>query len=252
MFKLNGKKALVTGASGGIGAAICKDLLRSGVANLAISGSNKEKLEAFSVELKKEFVNATIHPLTCNLSNKEEVAGLITSANEKMSGLDILVCNAGITKDALSIRIKDDDWQAVLDINLTANFILNREAVKIMMKNRAGRIINITSIVGQTGNVGQANYAASKAGLVAMTKSIAQEVATRGVTVNAIAPGFIETHMTDVLPDAVKEAIKAKIPAASLGKAEDVSAAAVFLASDEARYITGQTINVNGGMHMSS
>ena len=244
MFNLTGKTALITGASGGIGAAIAKALHNAG-ATIAISGTRVEKLE----ELKAQ-IGANVHVLPCNLSSAEDVEKLIPAAEAAMGGLDILVNNAGITKDGLAMRMKDDDWQAVIDVNLTSNFRLCRAAMRGMMKKRAGRIVNITSIVGVTGNPGQANYVASKAGVIGLSKSLAQELATRGVTVNCIAPGFIATPMTDVLNDKQKEGILAKIPAGRMGGPEDIAAAVLYLASDEAGYVTGQTLHVNGGMAM--
>jgi 3-oxoacyl-[acyl-carrier protein] reductase len=244
MFNLTGKTALITGASGGIGAAIAKALHKAG-ATIAISGTRVEKLE----ELKAQ-IGENVHVLPCNLSSVEDVEKLIPAAEAAMGGLDILVNNAGITKDGLAMRMKDDDWQAVIDVNLTSNFRLCRAAMRGMMKKRAGRIVNITSIVGVTGNPGQANYVASKAGVIGLSKSLAQELATRGVTVNCIAPGFIATPMTDVLNEKQKEAILSKIPAGRMGGPEDIAAAVLYLASDEAGYVTGQTLHVNGGMAM--
>jgi 3-oxoacyl-[acyl-carrier protein] reductase len=244
MFNLSGKTALITGASGGIGAAIAIALHEAG-AIIAISGTRIEKLEELKVQ-----IGANVHVLPCNLSSAEDVEKLIPAAEAAMGGLDILVNNAGITKDGLAMRMKDEDWQAVIDVNLTSNFRLCRAAMRGMMKKRAGRIINITSIVGVTGNPGQANYVASKAGVIGLTKSLAQELATRGVTVNCIAPGFIATPMTDVLNEKQKEAISAKIPAGRMGNPVDIAAAVLFLASNEAGYVTGQTLHVNGGMAM--
>ena len=244
MFNLTGKTALITGASGGIGAAIAKALHTAG-ATIAISGTRVEKLE----ELKAQ-IGENVYVLPCNLSSAEDVEKLIPAAEAAMGGLDILVNNAGITKDGLAMRMKDEDWQAVIDVNLTSNFRLCRAAMRGMMKKRAGRIVNITSIVGVTGNPGQANYVASKAGVIGLSKSLAQELATRGVTVNCIAPGFIATPMTDVLNDKQKEGILAKIPAGRMGGPEDIAAAVLYLASDEAGYVTGQTLHVNGGMAM--
>jgi 3-oxoacyl-[acyl-carrier protein] reductase len=244
MFNLTGKTALITGATGGIGAAIAKCLHDAG-ATVAISGTRVAVLE----ELKTQ-IGERVHILPCNLSNAEEVEKLIPAAEAAMGGLDILVNNAGITKDGLALRMKDDDWQAVIDVNLTANFRLCRAAMRGMMKKRAGRIINITSIVGVTGNPGQANYVASKAGVIGLTKSLAQELATRGVTVNCIAPGFIATPMTEVLNDKQKETILTRIPIGRMGSPQDIAAAVAYLASDEAGYVTGQTIHVNGGMAM--
>ncbi|WP_032139002.1 3-oxoacyl-ACP reductase FabG [Rickettsia tamurae] len=240
MIDLTGKTSLITGASGGIGGAIARLLHKLG-SHVIISGSNEEKLKSLGNVLKD---NYTIE--ICNLANKEECSNLISKASK----LDILVCNAGITSDTLAIRMKDKDFDKVIDINLKANFILNREAIKKMMQNRYGRIINISSIVGISGNPGQANYCASKAGLIGMTKSLSYEVATRGITVNAVAPGFIKSDMTDKLNEKQREAIVQKIPLGTYGMPEDVANAVAFLASDQASYITGQTIHVNGGMLM--
>jgi len=244
MFDLSGKGALVTGASGGIGAAIARTLHANGAA-VALSGTRVERLEALAAELGER---ASIAP--ADLSDPDAVAALPATAEAALGSLDILINNAGLTRDNLAMRMKDEEWQAVIDVNLTASFRLSRAVLRGMMKNRWGRIISITSVVGATGNPGQANYAASKAGLTGMTKALAQEVASRGVTVNCIAPGFIETAMTDALSEAQKEAIMTRIPAARLGSADDVGACALFLASDEAGYVTGQTIHVNGGMAM--
>jgi 3-oxoacyl-[acyl-carrier protein] reductase len=243
MFSLTGKTALVTGASGGIGAAIAKTLAAAG-ARVAISGTNMEKLNA----LKNELKDAVIVP--ADLSNAEAVAALVDTAEKELGQLDILVNNAGLTRDTLAIRMKDEDWDAVLNVNLKAAFVLSRAALKGMMKRRNGRIISISSIVGTTGNPGQANYAASKAGLVGMTKAMAAEVAPRGVTLNCVAPGFIATNMTDALNEDQKNTINAKIPAGRMGMPEDIAAAVLYLASEEAAYVTGQTIHVNGGMAM--
>ena len=244
MFNLTGKTALITGASGGIGAAIAKSLHAAG-ATIAISGTRQAVLE----ELKSQIEN-NVHVLPCNLSNPEDVETLIPAAEVAMGGVDILVNNAGITKDGLAMRMKDEDWQSVLDVNLTSNFRLCRAAMRGMMKKRWGRIINITSIVGVTGNPGQVNYVASKAGIIGMTKSIAQELAARNVTANCVAPGFIATPMTDVLNDKQKQAILARIPAGRMGGPADIAAAVIYLASEEASYVTGQTLHVNGGMAM--
>jgi 3-oxoacyl-[acyl-carrier protein] reductase len=244
MFSLNGKTALVTGASGGIGAEIAKALSVAG-ARVAISGTNMEKLNA----LKSELGDAVIVP--ADLSNAEAVAGLVDAAETALGApIDILVNNAGLTRDTLAIRMKDEDWDAVLNVNLRAAFILARAALKGMMKRRSGRIISISSIVGTTGNPGQANYAASKAGLVGMSKALAAEVASRGVTVNCVAPGFIATNMTDALNDEQKNKINEKIPAGRMGAPNEIAAAVLYLASDEAAYVTGQTLHVNGGMVM--
>jgi len=244
MFDLSGKTALVTGATGGIGAAIARVLHKQG-ANVAISGTRAEVLEALKAELGER-----AHVLVCNLGKPEEVEKLAPAAEAALGSLDILVNNAGITRDGLAMRMKDDDWAQVLDVNLTAAFRLSRAAMRGMMKRRYGRIIGITSVVGVTGNAGQANYAASKAGMIGMTKALAQELASRNVTVNCIAPGFIATPMTDALNDKQKEAIIAKVPAGRLGMSDDVAAAALYLASAEAAYMTGQTLHVNGGMAM--
>jgi len=244
MFDLSGKTALVTGASSGIGTAIAKALHAQG-AIVAISGTRKDALDAIAGELKDR-----VHVLPCNLSDPAAVEALIPSANEKMERVDILVNNAGITKDNIFIRLKDEDWDQVIAVNLTATFRLARAAAKDMMRKRFGRIIGITSVVGFTGNAGQGNYAAAKAGMVGMTKSLAAELASRNVTANCIAPGFIATPMTDALNDAQKKAILDSVPAKRLGTSEDIAAAAVYLASDEAAYVTGTTIHVNGGMAM--
>ena len=244
MFDLSGKGALITGASGGIGAAIARTLHANG-ATVALSGTRIERLEALAGDLGER-----CHITPADLSDPAAVDELPAVAAEALGSLDILINNAGLTRDNLAMRMKDEEWPAVLDVNLTAAFRLSRAALRGMMKNRWGRIISVTSVVGATGNPGQANYAASKAGLTGMTKALAQEVASRGVTANCIAPGFIETAMTDALTDAQKEAIMARIPAARLGTADEVGACALFLASDEAGYVTGQTIHVNGGMAM--
>ena len=244
MFDLSGKTALVTGASSGIGTAIAKALHKQG-AIVAISGTRKDALDAIAAEMKDR-----VHVLPCNLSDPAAVEALIPSANEKMERVDILVNNAGITKDNIFMRLKDEDWDQVIAVNLTAAFRLSRAAAKDMMRKRFGRVINITSIVGFTGNAGQGNYAAAKAGMVGMTKSLAAELASRNVTANCIAPGFIATPMTDALNEVQKKAILDSVPAKRLGTSEDIAAAAVYLASDEAAYVTGTTIHVNGGMAM--
>lgn len=244
MFDLTGMTALVTGASGGIGSAIAKALAGQG-ARLAVSGSNAEKLEAFRSELGGDHV-----ALACNLSDGAEVDALVPRAVEALGKLDILVNNAGVTRDNLAMRMKDDEWDQVIRVNLEAAFRLCRAAARPMMKARFGRIVSITSVVGTTGNPGQANYAASKAGLVGMSKALGQELASRGITVNCVAPGFIRSAMTDVLPDAQKTALLTKIPAGDLGDGADIGAAVVYLASKEAGYVTGQTLHVNGGMAM--
>ncbi len=244
MFDLTGKTALVTGASGGIGGAIARALHGAG-ATVGLSGTRVDPLEALAAELGDR-----AEVLACNLSDPAAVDALPKQAAEAMGGVDILVNNAGITRDQVFMRMSDDDWQAVLDINLTATMRLCRGVMRPMMKARWGRIVNISSIVGATGNPGQANYAASKAGMVGMTKSIAYEVASRGITANCIAPGFIATAMTDTLTDDQKVRINAQIPAARMGTPEEIAAATLFLASPEAAYITGATLHVNGGMAM--
>ncbi|MCW2369129.1 MULTISPECIES: 3-oxoacyl-[acyl-carrier-protein] reductase [unclassified Sphingobium] len=245
MFDLNGMTALVTGASGGIGSAVARALAAQG-ARLALSGSNVAKLEAFAAELGGDHVC-----VPCDLSDAASVDALVPAAIEALGGkLDILINNAGVTRDNLILRMKDEEWDTVQKINLEAAFRLIRAASKPMMKARTGRIISITSVVGVTGNPGQANYAASKAGLIGMSKSLAQELASRGITVNCVAPGFIRSAMTDALNDAQKDAILSRIPAGALGTGEDIGAAVVYLASREAGYVTGQTLHVNGGMAM--
>ncbi|KCZ93992.1 3-oxoacyl-[acyl-carrier-protein] reductase [Hyphomonas johnsonii] len=244
MFDLTGRTALVTGASGGIGRAIALALSEAG-AKVALSGTRENVLEEVAATLKGE--SAVV---ACNLSDAEAVDGLVGRAEEAVGPLDILVANAGITRDKLLIQMKDDDWNDVLQVNLGSYFRLTKSVVRGMMKRRYGRIIGITSIVGVTGNPGQTNYCASKAGMIGFTKSIAQEVASRGITANTIAPGFIESPMTDGLPEAQKTALLAGIPAGRLGQGGDIAAAAVYLASSEAAYVTGQTLHVNGGMAM--
>jgi 3-oxoacyl-[acyl-carrier protein] reductase len=245
MFDLNGMTALVTGASGGIGSAVAQALAGRG-ARLALSGSNVAKLEAFAAELGGDHVC-----LPCDLGDGAAVDALVPAALEALGGtLDILVNNAGVTRDNLIMRIKDEEWESVLRINLEAAFRLIRAAARPMMKARFGRIVSITSVVGVTGNPGQANYAASKAGLIGMSKSLAHELASRGITVNCVAPGFIRSAMTDALNEAQKAAILARIPAGALGEGTDIGAAVVYLASREAAYVTGQTLHVNGGMAM--
>jgi 3-oxoacyl-[acyl-carrier protein] reductase len=255
MFDLHGMTALVTGASGGIGSSIAKALAAQG-ARLAISGSNAGKLRAFREELddhRPQHVQEVDHvAITCDLSDPEAVEKLVPAAVDSLGKIDILVNNAGITRDNLAMRMKDEEWDAVIRVNLEAAFRLMRAATKPMMKARFGRIITITSVVGATGNPGQINYAAAKGGLVAMSKSLGQELATRNVTVNCVAPGFIRTAMTDVLPDTQKDALNARIPMGRMGEGEDIGAAVAYLASKEAGYITGQTIHVNGGMAMFS
>jgi len=250
MFDLTGMTALVTGASGGIGSAIAKALAAQG-ATLALSGSNEEKLKAFAAELGASKSEAGHKTLVCNLSDAAAVDALVPQAVEALGGkIDILVNNAGITRDNLVLRMKDEEWSDVISVNLEAAFRLARAAAKPMMKARFGRIISITSVVGVTGNPGQTNYAASKAGIIGMSKSLGQELASRGITVNCVAPGFIRSAMTDALNDAQKGAILQKIPAGDLGAGEDIGAAVVYLASREAGYVTGQTLHVNGGMAM--
>jgi 3-oxoacyl-[acyl-carrier protein] reductase len=245
MFDLSGKTALVTGASGGLGSAIVKALVEQG-ATVAVSGSNEAKLHDFAGGFGGKAI-----PLVCNLSDAASVDQLVPLALEALGGkIDILVNNAGITRDNLAMRMKDEDFQDVITVNLEAAFRLMRAAMKPMMKARGGRIVNITSVVGVTGNPGQANYVASKAGLIGMSKSFAQEVASRGITVNCVAPGFMTSAMTDALNDAQREAILGKIPSGAMGKGDDIGAAVVYLASDEAGYVTGQTLHVNGGMAM--
>ncbi|MBK8629341.1 MAG: 3-oxoacyl-[acyl-carrier-protein] reductase [Sphingomonadales bacterium] len=245
MFDLNGMTALVTGASGGIGSAIAKALAGQG-ARVALSGTREDALKAVAAEIGGDCV-----VLPCNLGDAEQVEALVPSAIEALGGkLDILVNNAGVTRDGLILRMKDEDWSDVIRINLEAAFRLMRAAAKPMMKARHGRIVTITSVVGTTGNPGQANYAASKGGLTAMTKALAQELASRNITVNCVAPGFITSPMTDVLPDAQKDALTQKIPLGRLGEGADIGAAVAYLASREAAYVTGQTIHVNGGMAM--
>ena len=244
MFDLTGMTALVTGASGGLGSAIARALAGQG-ARVALSGTREEALRSVQADLGGESVI-----LPCNLSDAAAVDELVPQAVEALGQIDILINNAGVTRDNLAMRMKDDEWSDVIRINLEAAFRLARAALKPMMRARHGRIISITSVVGATGNPGQANYAASKAGLVGMSKALAQEVASRGITVNCIAPGFISSPMTDVLPEAQKEALLGKIPVGKLGEGSDIAAAAVYLASREAAYVTGQTLHVNGGMAM--
>ena len=245
MFDLTGMTALVTGASGGIGSAIARALAGQG-ARLALSGSNPDKLEQFRAGLGGEHV-----AVQADLSDAAAVDALVPAAVEKLGGrLDILVNNAGVTRDNLAMRMKDEEWDTVIRVNLEAAFRLVRAAARPMMKQRFGRVVSITSVVGATGNPGQANYAASKAGLVGMSKALAQELASRGITVNCVAPGFIRSAMTDGLPDAQKAALTGRIPAGDLGTGDDIGAAVVYLASREAGYVTGQTLHVNGGMAM--
>jgi 3-oxoacyl-[acyl-carrier protein] reductase len=244
MFSLNDKRALITGASGGIGAAIAKALHAQG-ATVGLSGTREDALAKLAAE-----IGSRTHVLPCNLSDAAAVAELLPRAEAAMGGIDILVNNAGLNRDTLMLRMKDEDWQAVIDIDLTAAFKLSRAALKGMVKRRFGRIIQITSIVGAIGNAGQANYAAAKAGLVGMTKALAQEMGTRGITANCIAPGYIDTAMTSALNEEQRAKLATKIPLERFGTPADVAAAVVFLASDEASYVTGQTLHVNGGMVM--
>jgi len=243
-MSLEGKTVLVTGASGGIGAQIAKNLYAKG-AIVGLSGTRKDTLQALADEMGDR-----AHVLPCVLSDKQAVEQLIPQTIEVLGGVDILVNNAGITRDGLFMRMSDDDWDSVIQVNLTATFQLCRAVLRPMMKKRWGRIVNITSIVGVTGNAGQGNYCASKAGMIGMSKALAAEVAPRNITVNCVAPGFIRSAMTDVLPDAQKTALLTKIPAGDLGTGEDIGAAVVYLASREAGYVTGQTLHVNGGMAM--
>ncbi len=244
MFTLEGKTVLVTGAAGGIGRAIVKTLHSLG-AVVGITDISKEALDAFASELKDR-----VFVFEADLTNAESIKELIKSAENQMGKIDILVNNAGITKDGLSMRMTDDQFKGVLDVNLIAPFMLMRAVMPFMMKRRYGRIINMASIVGVMGNAGQANYCASKGGLIAMSKAVAAEMASRGVTVNCVAPGFVQTRMTDVLPDEVKAKMLSSIPLARLGQPQDIANAVAFLASEEAGYITGQTLHVNGGMAM--
>jgi 3-oxoacyl-[acyl-carrier protein] reductase len=244
MFDLSGKTALVTGASGAIGGGIARMLHKQG-ATVGISGTRREALDGLAAELKDR-----VHVLPCNLAKSDEVEALIPAAEAAMERVDILVNNAGLNRDALFVRIKDEDWDQVLAVDLTAAFRLSRAAVYPMMRRRGGRIINITSVVGVTGNAGQANYTAAKAGLIGMSKSLAQEVASRNVTVNCVAPGFVKSAMTAALSEKLREAILEKVPAKRLGTAEDIAASVVYLASDEAGWVTGQTFHINGGMAM--
>ncbi len=244
MLDLTGKSALVTGASGGIGSEIARMLHGQG-ATVTLSGTRQEALETLKAELGER-----AHIAVCNLSDLTQVQELPKTAEGLMGGLDILVSNAGITRDNLFMRMKDDEWDQVIKVNLTATFCLARAVLRPMMKKRWGRIISITSVVGVTGNPGQGNYAATKAGLIGMSKSLAQEVASRNITVNCVAPGFIKSPMTDSLNDQQREAIMGKIPAGRLGSGRDIGAAVTYLASEEAAYVTGQTLHVNGGIAM--
>jgi 3-oxoacyl-[acyl-carrier protein] reductase len=244
MFELNGKKILVTGATGSIGTTIARVLHAQG-ATIAISGTRQANLDQLAAELGDR-----VYVMPCNLADPAEAEALVPRAEEAMGGLDVLVANAGVSRDNLLVQLRDEDWDKVIDINLSATFRLTRAAVRGMMRRRFGRVIAITSVVGTTGNPGQANYVASKAGVTGMIKAVAQEYARRGVTANCVAPGFIYTPMTEKLNEKQRDVIFAKIPASRAGTAEEVAAAVVFLASDEAAYVTGQTIHVNGGMAM--
>jgi len=244
MFDLTGKTALVTGATGGLGGSIARALHARG-ATVAVSGTREEALAALASDLGDR-----VHPLQCDLQDPAAVDALVDQAEEAVGALDILVNNAGITRDNIFMRMKDEEWNTVLQVNLTAAFRLTRAAVKGMMRRRSGRIVGITSVVGVTGNPGQANYAAAKAGMIGFSKSLAQEVASRGITVNCVAPGFIESPMTDALNEKQRDTILGRVPAGRLGKADEIAAAVLYLASDEAAYVTGQTLHVNGGMAM--
>lgn len=248
MFRLDGMNALVTGASGGIGSAIAIALAKQG-ARVALSGSNGAKLRAFREQLHEEHGGEHVE-ITCDLSNSTQVEELIPATLDTLGGIDILINNAGVTRDNLAMRMKDDEWDQVVSINLEAAFRLMRASARPMMKARFGRIINITSVVGHTGNPGQMNYCAAKAGLTGMTKSFAQEVASRGITANCVAPGFISTPMTSALDEKQQATINARIPMGKMGSGDDIGAAAAFLASREAGYVTGETLHVNGGMAM--
>lgn len=246
MFELKGKIALVTGATGGIGFEIAKKFVEQG-ATVVISGTRENRLQ----EIQKQLGEENCKYVKCNLSQESEVEDLFDKAEEVSGGgVDILVCNAGITRDNLALRMKNEDFDDVINVNLRSTFILNRNAIKKMIRRKYGRIINIASVVGFTGNPGQANYVASKAGMVGMSKSFAQEVASRGITINCIAPGFIQTTMTDVLSEKQKDGILSSIPMQKMGEADDIANAAIFLSSGEAKYLTGQVLHVNGGMLM--
>ncbi len=245
MFRLTGKNALVTGATGGIGAAIAKALAKQG-AKLVLSSTKEIKLQ----ELANE-IGGDVKYIACNLSDSAAVDALFDKAEELLGQIDILVCNAGITKDNLILRMKEEDFNHVLDVNLKSTFILNRNAIKKMVRRKYGRIINIASVVGVTGNPGQCNYVASKAGMIGMSKSLAAEVGSRNITINCVAPGFISSPMTDILTEQQRETILTKIPAGKMGEAEDIAKSVAFLASEDARYITGHTLHVNGGMFMN-
>ncbi len=245
MFRLTGKNALITGATGGIGAAISKTLAKQG-AKVILSSTKEDRLKELAAE-----IGGDVKYLSCNLTDAAQVNDLFDKAEELAGGqIDILVCNAGITKDNLVLRMKDEDFEQVLDVNLKSTFILNRNAVKKMMRRKYGRIINIASVVGVTGNPGQCNYVASKAGMIGMSKSMASEVATRGITINCVAPGFIQTAMTDVLTQQQRNGILSQIPMGKMGIPDDIAKSVAFLASEDAGYITGQTLHINGGMLM--
>ncbi len=246
---LKGKKVLLTGATGGIGRAVCELFVKND-AELFITDTSESLLAELSDELKKIKLDAKIAYSVCDLSNRDSIVDLVKTANDQMGGVDVLIGNAGVNIDTLTLRMTDDQWQKVIDINLTANFVLSRECAKIMMKRRYGRIINMVSVVGLTGNVGQANYSASKGGLASMTKCFAQEYASRGITANCIAPGFIETPMTMKMTEEARKAIADKIPMKKYGQPIDVANACLFLSSDMASYITGETLSVNGGLLM--
>ena len=245
MFRLTGKTALITGATGGIGASIAKTLAKQG-AKLVLSSTKEEKLQELAAE-----IGGDVKYIACNLSDAAAVDALFDKAEELAGQIDILVCNAGVTKDNLILRMKDEDFNHVLDVNLKSTFILNRNAVKKMMRRKYGRIVNITSVVAVTGNPGQCNYVASKAAVIGMTKSLAQEVASRGITINCVAPGFIQSPMTDVLNDNQRTAILNKIPTGKMGESSDIAKGVAFLVSEDASYITGHTLHVNGGMFMN-
>ncbi|MEJ6673609.1 MAG: 3-oxoacyl-ACP reductase FabG [Alphaproteobacteria bacterium] len=244
MFQLSGRTALITGASGGIGSAIAKNLSQQG-AHVILHGTRAGRLEELASE-----IGTNVSVVTANLSDREAVGGLVSEATKATGAIDILVNNAGITRDNLFMRMKDEEWDDVLEVNLTSSMLLCRSAIRSMMKARWGRIISISSIVGVTGNPGQTNYAASKAGMIGFSKSLAAEVASRGITVNVVAPGFIETPMTDELTDEQKQKLLGNVPAGRLGSSQEVAAAVSFLASEEAAYMTGATLHVNGGMAM--
>jgi 3-oxoacyl-[acyl-carrier protein] reductase len=244
MFDLTGRKALVTGATGGIGGAIARSLHAQG-ATVAISGTRRAALDELAAELGER-----VHVIEANLADKDSVEALVPAAETALGGLDVLVNNAGVTRDNLFLRMKDEEWETVLSVNLTAAFRLSRAAVKGMMRRRFGRIVNIGSVVGSTGNPGQGNYAASKAGLIGLSKALAAEVASRNITVNVVAPGFIQSPMTDALNDKQREGILGTVPMGRLGQGSEIAAAVVYLASDEASYVTGHTLHINGGMAM--